>query len=79
MHIFGVNLKMAIMWPQESFFCPEEDMMVYSTHKYYETKLCTQKLDIQANISKKKGTQKTSSYLTALNKKKEEVTSLATW
>ena len=35
------------MWPQEPFFCPEEDMMVYSTHKYL-------KIRYTANISKKK-------------------------
>ena len=37
-----------------------------------KTKSCTRKLDVQANVSKKKGTQK--SYLTVPNEK-EEVTS----
>ena len=48
--------------------------MVYITYKCYNTDLRCRKLDIQVNISERKGTQKTASYLTAPSKK-EDVTS----
>ena len=43
---FLCESKMAIMWPQEPFFYPEEEMMVYNIPK------------IHINISKRKDTQK---------------------
>ena len=40
--------------------------MVYSTHKYFRTKFCNRKLDMQANIYPKRKAQKTTvSHLTA--------------
>ena len=49
---------MTIIWPQEPFIYPEEDMMVYSTHKYVRTKVLNSKLDIQANIYQKRKVHK---------------------
>ena len=44
---------MAMMGPQEPFFCPAEDMMVYSTHRYCNTSLCSRKWKIKIYIQTK--------------------------